>query len=475
MPNVQPSASDSQYGKIFINNRISRRLIIIVVVCSTIMSLFASAFQLYFSYRSDMNAIDGIITEIEKSYTNSIENSLWAFNFGQLNIILDGLMSHEDVVYMKIASSSGEKIEKGSLTDHENLISHKFLLAYTDHRNTQHNIGSLIVGLTLDNVYNRLRSKFWVLFLTNTVKTFFVSTILLVIFHLMMARHLKHISTYLKNLKLTALHGNLSLNRQDTNDELTDIVDAINDLENNLQSSYEQLDQTISKLNQSNEQLERFAYSCSHDLQEPVRMVRCYIELLSRELGQDSNERVTQYMHFIKEGAKKSQQLISDVLNYSRIDQEISSKNIVDLNNLLLDIHQTLKPRLNEINGIITWSKMPSVYVNSTQFLQLLQNLISNGLKFNKSAQPHIDISAIETQDAVIIKVQDNGMGIEKEYQLQIFEIFKRLHNQNDFPGSGIGLALCKKIIEQHHGKLTLESELHQGTTFIIELPIVSL
>ncbi|MGE5499963.1 MAG: PAS domain S-box protein [Syntrophothermus sp.] len=252
--------------------------------------------------------------------------------------------------------------------------------------------------------------------------------------------------------------------------ELTRRAGAIMDItERKLQQ--QNLEKALRELERSNNDLERFAYLASHDLQEPLRMISSYMKVLEQKYGSKLDSKANEYMHYAIDGSKRMASLIKDLLLYSRVTSHAMEFEEVDLNNLLKDVMEDLQLVIHEKKAIVVSSVLPVVKGDATQLRQLLQNLLVNAIKFQGENPPEIIINAENNGPEWIISVKDNGIGIASEYHLRIFEIFQRLHEQGRYPGTGIGLALCKKIIERHGGKIWVESESGKGTIFYFTLP----
>jgi PAS domain S-box-containing protein len=226
------------------------------------------------------------------------------------------------------------------------------------------------------------------------------------------------------------------------------------------------------ELTRSNQELEQFAYIASHDLQEPLRKIKSFTELLAEEYQGQLDEIADHYIHYINDGATRMQALINDLLTYSRVSRADLNKQPTDLNAILTQVKLDLSVAIAETNAIITAAPLPKIQVNSVQIAQLFQNIIANSLKFRGDATPEIQIGAQLREQAWLIWVRDNGIGIQPRYTERIFEIFQRLHTRTKYPGNGIGLALCRKIVERHGGQIWVESEPGQSTTFYFTLPV---
>ncbi|MCU7505250.1 MAG: PAS domain S-box protein [Ignavibacteria bacterium] len=228
---------------------------------------------------------------------------------------------------------------------------------------------------------------------------------------------------------------------------------------------------TEEMLKRSNSDLEQFAYVASHDLQEPIRMIRSYVQLLEKRYRDRLDKKAEDYMGFISDGALRMQQLVSDLLQYSRITTKAQVFESVDCSLVLADVLTDLKIRIAEENALVEFKDLPVVTGEKTQIRQLFQNLIQNALKFKGEKRPEVHIGAERMGSYWQFYVSDNGIGIEKEFFERIFIIFQRLHEREKYPGTGIGLAMCKKIVERHSGKIWVESEPGHGTTFYFTLP----
>ena len=248
----------------------------------------------------------------------------------------------------------------------------------------------------------------------------------------------------------------LSEKLQHSNQELLDIQ--------------EKLTKTIKKLEISNSELQQFAYVASNDLKEPLRMVTSFLQLLKQrykyELDSDANE----FIDFAVDGAKRMHNLIEDLLAYSRIMTQGKEFDVMDMEEVLEHVIINLKVFIDETHAEITYDPLPKIWADESQMIQLLQNLIENSIKYRNQEVPKIHVSVKEEEEEWIFSVRDNGIGIASKHAQKIFMIFKRLHTNQEYDGTGIGLAIIKRIIDRHSGRVWVESELGQGSTFFFTI-----
>lgn len=226
------------------------------------------------------------------------------------------------------------------------------------------------------------------------------------------------------------------------------------------------LQATLSELERSNSELQQFAYVASHDLQEPLRMVSSYVRLLERRYKEKLDADADEFITYAADGAKRMQRLINDLLQYSRVGTRNRPFEPTDCEAVLNQVLANLQVAIERNNARITRDPLPTVVADQTQLAQVFQNLIDNALKFRGEAPPLIHVSARRNGSHWIFSVHDNGVGIDPQYSDRIFVIFQRLHGREEYPGTGIGLAICKKIVERHDGRIWVESNGDHGSTF---------
>ena len=243
------------------------------------------------------------------------------------------------------------------------------------------------------------------------------------------------------------------------------------ELEARVQERTAALNEANASLVHSNRELEQFAYVASHDLQEPLRAVNSYTQLLARKYEGNLDAKADKYIGYIIEGATRMQQLINDLLEFSRVGTRAKELKPTACEAVLSQVRDNLMVAIAESNAVVTHEPLPTVMGDETQLIQLLQNLISNAIKFRREEPPRVHVSAVQRENEWAFEVRDNGIGMESEYFERIFMIFQRLHSRSEYPGNGIGLANCKKIVDRHGGCIWVESTPGVGTTFHFTIP----
>ncbi|MXV63020.1 GHKL domain-containing protein [Natronorubrum sp. JWXQ-INN-674] len=253
-------------------------------------------------------------------------------------------------------------------------------------------------------------------------------------------------------------------------ESIRDVERMLNTLVDHSEARTE-LNETIEELEESNERLRRFAYVASHDLQEPLRMISSYLQLLESRYADELDEEAREYIDFAVNGSDRMREMVEGLLAYSRIDMDDAEFEPVTCENVVEDVLTDLQVQIDETDATILVGSLPTVVGNAQQLEQLFSNLISNAIKYSGDQPPHVEISAEQQGDRCVFSVADNGIGIDPEYVDQIFEIFNRLHSNDEFQGTGIGLSLCRKIVNSHDGDIWVDTEPGDGTTFYFTLP----
>jgi PAS domain S-box-containing protein len=252
---------------------------------------------------------------------------------------------------------------------------------------------------------------------------------------------------------------------------IIDDISAQKRAERALRESEQALAAQARQLAESNAELTQFAYVASHDLQAPLRLVKNFLALLTRRFGERLDPEAREFVGEAMDGAERMQGLIRDLLSYAQVGRAAAVPEEVDLNGMVQRIVHDFAPQIAERDVEVMACELPRVTADRTHLGQVLQNLIGNALKFHRSEKPWIRVTADEGASEWTISVSDNGIGVPRAEHQRIFEAFQRLHSVGEYPGSGIGLAICKKVVDQMGGRIWVESEEGQGASFRFTLP----
>ena len=256
-------------------------------------------------------------------------------------------------------------------------------------------------------------------------------------------------------------------------DEIGVLGETFNVMASSLQKANDELESKVeirtADLKRSNEDLEQIAYVASHDLQEPLRMVSSYTQLLSRRYSGKLDSDADEFIGFAVDGAKRMQALISDLLTYSRAGRQDGNHELVDVQDVVAGALQNLNSRIEDAGSVVTFEDLPTLVADRKQLVSVFQNLISNSIKYRSATrESRITVTAEQQSNSWKFAVNDNGIGLDTAFTDRIFTIFQRLHGREEYQGTGIGLAVVKKLIERAGGNIWVESELDEGSTFTV-------
>ena len=268
--------------------------------------------------------------------------------------------------------------------------------------------------------------------------------------------------------------GELGERKRQLDEEKNKVLDKVEELEEQItrrETAEEALKRTVTDLRRSNAELEQFAYVASHDLQEPLRMVSSYMQLLSRRYAGKLDSDADDFIGFAVDGARRMQVLIQDLLVYSRVGTRGKPFEPTNCEDVLEQVLSNMEVAINESGAVVTHDPLPTVAADASQLAQIFQNLIGNAIKFQGEETPRVHVSAERKAGEWLFSVADNGIGIDPEFFERIFVIFQRLHGRGEYSGTGIGLAISRKIVERHGGRMWVESESGTGSTFYFTIP----
>lgn len=271
--------------------------------------------------------------------------------------------------------------------------------------------------------------------------------------------------------ELLKAHSRLEKRVEERTSELSSSNELLKKEITERKNTEEKLKHTTADLARSNKELEQFAYVASHDLQEPLRMITSYLHLLEDRYKERLDSDAQEFIDYAVDGASRMHDLIDNLLAYSRVETHGKSFEVTDCNPVLNMALTNLKIAIEKSGAAVTRGEMPKVMADPTQLLEVFQNLVSNAIKFRGADPVKIDISAQQKGSEWMFCVKDNGIGIDLKHSERIFLIFQRLHTRDEYPGAGVGLAICKKIVERHGGRIWLESEIGKGSGFCFTIP----
>lgn len=475
---------------------IALRVLFLIVLFSSVVTLVATLVQLSLDYRRDVNQIDGRLDDIGRSAPASAAAALWNVDAQGLKVQMEGLMRLPDMRLAEVVETTPGvalplRVSAGSSSPQH--LGREFVL-WHDEGQPRRQIGVLRVEAGLEGVYERLREKVVVILVSQGIKTFVVSLFTLYIVHRLVTRHLLSISQYFSSYGQSGPVPPLALRRRAPShpDEFDLLVRSFGQMATKLEAAHAELagvnaelerdiaerqsreqtlQQALDNLAAVNRELERFAFVASHDLQEPLRSIVSFAQLLHRHYSGQLDARADEYIGFITAGGSRMHELINDLLTYSRLNAPAQPFAPVDLNRVCAVVLDNLAGSIAASNAHIHVGALPVVTGDETQLAQLLQNLLSNAIKFQPPGQePEI---IVDQQDGVL-RVADNGIGMETD-KADPFEVFRRQHPAHLYPGTGMGLAICRRIVQRHGGTIAIDSAPGRGTIFRISLPLAEL
>lgn len=474
------------------------RLVAATVAFSTVVALLATAFQLYIDYRRDLGEIESTLDQVEQSYLPTIANALWATNRHELQVAINGLARLPDVRYVAVKENGKIWAEAGRPKS-QNIRLRDYPLTQA-HREEIITIGSLTVVVDMEGVYRRLLDKFWVILISNGVKTFLVAGFMLWLFHWLVTRHLQRIAEFASCLSPGNLHERLVLARSARPnakpDEFDQVLDGFTRMQFNLAAAVQTLEQDIIKLEQAeaeiyqlntaleqrvaertsqleavNRELEAFSYSVSHDLRTPLRSIDGFSQALIEDYGERLDAVGHDYLSRVRRAAQRMGLLIDDLLRLARVTRTDMKKVHVDLSALTQEVAADLHKHKGYREAPFKVQASLGAYGDPALLRIVLENLLDNAWKYSsKIAQPQIEVGSMEQDGRIVYFVRDNGAGFDMAFVGKLFGAFQRLHRDEEFPGTGVGLATVKRIVHRHGGEVWAEGRLGEGAVFYFTL-----
>jgi signal transduction histidine kinase len=486
-------------------NKLGRRFAVLILVFSSIVTLVSTVLQLGLEYRQDLSDIDILLRQIRSSYSESLASSMWITSSKDLQLQLNGILRLPDMQYLEVRNDQGQVVATAGQARSNRVVEQTFPLLY-NHRGAAITIGQVRTVANLDGVYARLRAKIIVILITQTIKTFLVSLFILMLFHVLVGRHLNRIAAYSNRASAGVPDTPLVLDRLpgtgSEGDELDIVVGALNAMRARLEVSFNNLRASLAEaqearaalrsandsmeaqvrertaqLEAANKELEAFSYSVSHDLRSPLRGIDGWSLALQEDYAAQLDATGRQYLDRVRSESQRMGRLIDDMLQFSRLGRTAMSSGPVDLTALARGI----AGRIGEAqpgralafaieDGLET--------VGDWRLLEVvLTNLLENAVKFTRGRDPaQIAVGCTKARDPASGDpvdawfVRDNGAGFDMQYAGKLFGVFQRLHGATEFPGTGIGLATVQRIVQRHGGRVWAEAAVGAGATFYFTL-----
>ncbi len=448
-------------------------MLVILVTCAMVLSLACAAIAVYEmdTYRRTVRHEAGVLADV---LATNCQAALAFADAEAATGILRAVQADPNLIAARLFDRSGtlfaEYVRPGvtaELPSHPLPDGHQFLdgslvmvrpIVLDGKR-----IGTISVRIDLRGMYDRLR-----LFAGIAAVVLVGSLLAAWVLSIRLQRYISGpILTLAEVAKVVAERNDYTVRAPPQGrNEVGTLTDAFNHMLTQIHQKNIRLEQQAQELARSNAELEQFTYVSSHDLKEPLRMVTMYMTLLERKHGGDLNSEAKGFIRYAVEGAERLHQLIDDILTYSRLDQPDAPLTLVALDEVVIDAIANNRSEIDRQQARISVQPLPRLLCERSQLVQLFQNLIANAVKFHGDRPPHVEIWAEREADHWKVSVRDHGIGMDPAHTQRIFDMFQRLHTRDAYPGTGIGLSICRKIVERHGGRLWVESEPGRGSTF---------
>ena len=460
--------------------------------------------QMAVEYKHIRDQVIQELRNIPNSYSNSIASAVWTFNNNQLQSILTGMHSIPSVVGVKIndrkqiTAAGIVEIDSGTYRQYDNqnkfvdqieptflsnLVAVDFPIDFMNRQGESEHIGDGTVYSNNRVVFERVKYGFMLILFNSILKTVLLWAIFLFFVKRILTEPLTELVAATQEIQWDNLKNSYLKPQADTG-ELGLLQNAFNEMIARLKHAHHQVDlqqdlletrveSRTQEINKALQNLEEFNYMASHDLQEPLRTITSYTELLIEDLGESLPEDACQDLKFITQAARRMSNQIEDLQAYSRAERTELRPLEIELTTCIKTVVTSLKALIKQEEVTITWQQpLPRIHADQAQIVMVLEHLIQNAIKYrHPSRLPNIFISTDKVKNWVVISIRDNGLGIKKELYKKIFKPFQRLHGVDQFSGSGIGLAIVSRIVARHDGHIGVESTYGEGSTFYVKLP----
>ncbi|MGE4278132.1 MAG: ATP-binding protein [Magnetospirillum sp.] len=478
--------------------KISKKLMYLIIGFSSLITMVITGGQLLFEYRQQRGDVDTLLERVEV-FLPTMAGAVWSFNESQIRLGLESLVQLPNIASATISAADGGQIWRAQ--SHQASLStiRVYPLVHTI-RGENRQIAHLEVVASLDHIQSRLLWQAAGLLLSNGVKTFLVAGFMYVLFRHLVTHRVEEMAAKVRGLTPQLAPHAMSFADPESEypirgDEIDEVRWAFDDMAQRLkmviadlnarntqlqaenqqrQQAEQSLRDAMDRLSHTMVELERFAYIAAHDLQEPIRSIVSFSQMLERRCAEALGDDGREFLSFIISESHRLSRLVKDLLEYSRCESQSLSLGVVDSNEALEAVRNSLSAAIAQKHATIVVENgpLPTITADPVQFHQLLGNLLGNSLKYVAAGQnPHIRVSAQRRDDGWQFSIADNGIGIEPQYSSYIFEVFRRLHTRDVYSGTGIGLSLCKRVVENHGGRIWVEPAPGGGSIFHFTLP----
>jgi signal transduction histidine kinase len=453
---------------------LSRRLILWTIMFSGVLALVITIVQLAIEYRRDVDTVEQRFTLIQQGYLPSIVDTVWVADRQQLTTLLDGIVRLPDLAYAEVRVEGNIFVSRGNPEAVQGLTYQWPLVR--NYRGRDIEIGELTIKADLAAARQRFIDRAVFIVAANVLKTILVAFFMLALVDRLITRHLEKMVAHLAETQPDSLEGSLALDRVPRDDELERLVTTLNRLHadlaadrTELRESEALLEQRVAErtgeLERANKELESFAYSVSHDLQAPLRAIAGFSNILLEDERANLSAEGQSVLDRIVVNTKRMSTMINNILDYSRAGRRALQMGPIHVAALAREVAARLNTAYPDAS--IEIADLPDAVGDATMVEQVLQNLIGNALKYSsKTPQPRVEIGANVEDGRTVYWVKDNGAGFDMRYADKLFGVFQRLHSESEFPGTGVGLAIVKRLIERHGGDIRAEAAPGEGARF---------
>ncbi|MFA7243048.1 MAG: ATP-binding protein [Sulfuricellaceae bacterium] len=441
---------------------IGRQFALRILMFSSVVTLVSTVLQLTLEFKRDVTIIESVLGQIRKSYSNSLAGSLWVTSQKDVQLQVNGAFRLPDVQYLEVRSDQGQIVAVAGKVQEQRILRQETPL-YFEYLGKQVFVGTLVAVASLESAYQHIADKVVVILISQTIKTFLVSMFILFLFQRLVGRHLDNIARHSELIAAGAESQPLALERKCApgpyKDELDRMISAFNSMNLRMAKAYAEL--------------QRFAEITAHHLQEPARRIASYAERLTMQLaGRIDDAQTRLSLEYIGQQARRQQYLLRDVEHYLAADQPRGEVRVIDTRRLVAEMLEKMAGRIGQAGAEVTLGDLPAACIDAARLNDMFAVALDNALEHGCGERsPHIAIAGERLENRVRYSVADNGPGVEAEYRERVFRVFERLSKSGAGSGTGIGLAILRRVAESTGGRAWIEETPGGGCRVLFELP----